>query len=151
MKMELPVSNRNIAIRRIMAFNYLLLVLFIVIVLQTQDLDTLNYFLIVIFISLIISFIHLKKQNIHKAFFENGLIILTYNKCFIELPLSQIISISECLNDYMTLKGKMSFTYTIKLKNKYQFGNRLYLYFDKLDKFGIEPKEIIELRERIKK
>jgi hypothetical protein len=149
MKIELPVSNRIIAIHRILAINSLLFTLFLVFVPQIYDFDTLKYLIIIISISALVSFNYFRKQNIHKAFFDKGMIKLVYNKESIEFPISQMLNISESLYDYFNLNDRTSFTYTIELKDRHHFGQRLFINFNK-DILDSEPNEIIVLREMIK-
>lgn len=122
-QIKLPIINRRIALMRVLYIGGI----FIAFSLFTAD-----KYVIWITISLnIILFTYIFwRKNIRKAYLKNEKIIVTLNTKIISIPIEYINSINPALSKATSLKGHFFTIFTLELKRKYAFGNKLLLEFE---------------------
>ena len=139
--MNFPVSNKPTAYLKSAFIIVVLSIIFITLYFHFHTINILIVFLIVTIPLSICLLIFQKKQSIESLEFVQNKLLVSYSKHKIEITISQIQEITASLNMGFDLRFNIIKTYTILLKKKYVFGNKLLIDY-KFDKFtGISIKE----------
>lgn len=146
--MELPVSNKPTAYLKSSFILVILLVIFSIIYLNNHDISTLIVLCVIIISVTPYLIFSQKKQNINALEFNQNKLIVSYSKYKIEIPISQIQEITEGVNLGLNFKFKMIKTYTILLKKKYVFGDKLLIDYNTTEggSIKVDPLSIAVLK-----
>jgi hypothetical protein len=148
--MELPVENRDYAIRRIVVILILIVTISTVLLFKSYSQNTLYLVIVFLGVDLFFSFRFFIKHNIQKILLTDDNLRVFYKGEKIIVSFNEIDEIHSGLNDYIELSGKSSIMYRIDLKRKYKFGNQLYFKYNVKDIPDKEPKEMITIKNRVK-
>lgn len=144
--MELPVENRNYAIRRVLKISGLVLVILIIALTQYFSLNILYFSLSIAVIDLSMALLFISKHNIEKVEFFDRKFDILYKGNTITIDLASIKEVQSGLNDFIDRFGKLSLMYRFDLKRKFRFGDKLYFKYPTQDNLEEEPKEMVEIK-----
>ncbi|MFO7977957.1 MAG: hypothetical protein R6U64_04800 [Bacteroidales bacterium] len=123
--MDFPVSNKPTAYLKGAFIFMVLIIIFASLYFHFQDIKILIALLVLIIPVSAYLFSFLRKQNIKSLRFADNSLIVSHGKDKIEIPLSQIHTITAGINLGLDLRFNLVKTYTIQLNKKYAFGDKI--------------------------
>lgn len=146
MILELPVDNKNEAFAKIIAGLVSGSVLCGSIFLVTYDWKVL-YFLMIFFALWVIFLVWMVHKNlIEKVLLVDTTIIVYHKKKKIEIPLKNVKDISVAVNYFLDSRGNMSKRYVLHLSQRYIFGDKLLLKYNKTEKYNFSQDDPVPIK-----
>lgn len=145
MEMELPIENRNYAIRRVLKISGLVLMILFFALTEYFSLNILYFSISVAFIDLSMSLLFISKHTIERVELLDNKFEILYKGNTITIEFANIKEVQSGLNDFIDRFGKLSLMYRFDLKRKFRFGDKLYFRYPVQDNVDGEPLEMVEI------
>lgn len=148
--MELPVENRNYAIRRVLKISCLVFLILFFVLTKYFSLNILYLSITIAVIDLKMSLLFVSRHTIERVELLDIKFEILYKGNTITIDLDDIKEVQSGLNDFIDRFGKLSLIYRFDLKRKYRFGSKLYFRYPALDNLEREPIEMVEIKKLLK-